>query len=101
MPPGGIAVSLVAVMQKCPKEDPVTRGSGQKPRMTAGRAKVPTASVAWTSAELDALMERAPAAEVARGSDEPRSRPRSAKRTATWRAGRKMASVIGLINPVL
>lgn len=58
MPPVGVAVSLVAVMQKFPTVETVIPSPGQKPRMTPDSAKVSTASVAWTNAEPDTLMER-------------------------------------------
>jgi RNA-directed DNA polymerase len=58
MPPVGVTVSLVAVMQKFPTAETVTPSPGQKPRMMPDSAKVPTASVTWTNAEPDTLMER-------------------------------------------
>ena len=58
MPPVGVTVSLVAVMQKIPTQESVSRGPGQKPRMRAGSAEVPRASVTGTNAEPDTLMER-------------------------------------------
>lgn len=58
MPPVGVSVSLVAAMQKFPTAETVTQGSGQQPRMMSDSAKVPTASVTWTNAEPDTLMER-------------------------------------------
>ena len=36
----------------------MTPSSGQNPRATAGSAQTSTASVAWTNAESDTLMER-------------------------------------------
>jgi RNA-directed DNA polymerase len=58
MPPVGVTVSLVTVMQKIPTQECVSRGPGQKPRMRAGSVEVLTASVAGTNAEPDTLMER-------------------------------------------
>ncbi|MFP3866528.1 group II intron reverse transcriptase/maturase, partial [Pseudomonas capeferrum] len=58
MPPVGVTVSLVAEMQKFPKTETVIQSPGQKPRMVSDSAKVSTASVAWTNAEPDTLMER-------------------------------------------
>ena len=58
MPPVGVTVSLVAVMQKFPTAETVIPSPGQKPRVMPGSAKVSTASVAWTNAEPDTLMER-------------------------------------------
>ena len=58
MPPVGVTVSLVTVMQKTPTQECVSRGPGQKPRMRAGSVEVLTASVAGTNAEPDTLMER-------------------------------------------
>ena len=58
MPPVGVTVSLVAVMQKFPTAETVTPSPGQKPRVMHDSAKVSTASVTWTNAEPDALMER-------------------------------------------
>ncbi|KPM67100.1 group II intron reverse transcriptase/maturase [Pseudomonas putida] len=58
MPPVGVTVSLVAVMQKFPTAETVTVSPGQKPRVIPDGAKVSTASVAWTNAEPDTLMER-------------------------------------------
>ncbi|MFG0820270.1 group II intron reverse transcriptase/maturase [Pseudomonas sp. GLN_3] len=58
MPPVGVAVSLVTVMQKSPTAETVIPSSGQKPRVTPDSAKVSTASVTWTNAEPDTLMER-------------------------------------------
>lgn len=58
MPPVGVSVSLVAAMQKFPITETVTLSPGQKPRVTSDSAKVPTASVTWTNAEPDTLMER-------------------------------------------
>ncbi|HCF6433956.1 MULTISPECIES: group II intron reverse transcriptase/maturase [Pseudomonas] len=58
MPPVGVTVSLVAVMQKFPTAETVIPSPGQKPRVMHDSAKVSTASVAWTNAEPDTLMER-------------------------------------------
>lgn len=58
MPPVGVTVSLVAEMQKFPKTETVIQSPGQKPRMVSDSAKASTASVAWTNAEPDTLMER-------------------------------------------
>ena len=58
MPPVGVAVSLVTAMQKFPTAETVIPSSGQKPRVTPDSAKVSTASVTWTNAEPDTLMER-------------------------------------------
>lgn len=58
MPPVGVKVSLNTEMQKLFPEKTVTPSPGQNPRMTAGSAQVSTASVTWTKAEPDTLMER-------------------------------------------
>ena len=58
MPPVGVTVSLVAVMQKFPTAETIILSPGQKPRMMPDSAKVSMASVAWTSAESGTLMER-------------------------------------------
>ena len=58
MPPVGVTVSLVTVMQKFPTTETVTPSPDQKPRVMHDSAKVSTASVTWTNAEPDALMER-------------------------------------------
>ncbi len=58
MPPVGVTVSWVAVMQKFLTEETVTPSPGQKPRMMPDSAKVPTTSSTWTNAEPDTLMER-------------------------------------------
>ncbi|WP_419709160.1 group II intron reverse transcriptase/maturase [Pseudomonas sp. NFX224] len=58
MPPVGVRVSLNTEMQKFLPEKTVTPSSGQNPRMTADSAQVSAASVAWTNAEPDTLMER-------------------------------------------
>ncbi|MBK5008903.1 group II intron reverse transcriptase/maturase [Pseudomonas sp. S60] len=58
MPPVGVTVSLVTVMQKFPTAETVTPSPDQKPRMMHDSAKVSTAPVAWTNAEPDTLMER-------------------------------------------
>jgi len=58
MPPVGVRVSLNIEMQKFLAEKTVTPSPGQNPRMTADSAQVSAASVAWTKAEPDRLMER-------------------------------------------
>jgi len=58
MPPVGVKVSLNTEMQKFLPEKTVTPSPGQYPRMTAGSAEVLAASVTWTNAEPDTLMER-------------------------------------------
>nr|AAD16434.1 maturase-related protein [Pseudomonas putida] len=58
MPPVGVTVSLVAVMQKFPTAETIILSPGQKPRMMPDSAKVSMASVAWTSAKSGTLMER-------------------------------------------
>ncbi|MCW8275573.1 group II intron reverse transcriptase/maturase [Pseudomonas sp. PCH199] len=58
MPPVGVKVSLNTEMQKFLPEKTVTPSPGQYPRITAGSAKVSAASVTWTNAESDMLMER-------------------------------------------
>ncbi|MCX9143342.1 group II intron reverse transcriptase/maturase, partial [Pseudomonas sp. DCB_Q] len=58
MPPVGVAVSLVTVMQKFPTAETVIPNPGQKPRVMPDSAKVPAASATWTNAEPDTLMER-------------------------------------------
>ncbi|MHC8358939.1 group II intron reverse transcriptase/maturase [Pseudomonas sp. LS2P72] len=58
MPPVGVRVSSSIEMQKFLPEKTVTPSPGQYPRMTADRAEVSTASVAWTNAEPDTLMAR-------------------------------------------
>ncbi len=58
MPPLGVNVSLVAAMQKFPSKETVIQSPGQKPRMMPDSAKVSTASLTWTNAEPDTLMER-------------------------------------------
>lgn len=58
MPPVGVRVSLNTEMQTFLQEKTVTPSPGQYPRMTAGSAQVSAASMAWTNAEPDALMER-------------------------------------------
>lgn len=45
-------------MQKFLQEKTVPPSSGQKPRTTLGSAEVSTASLTWTNAEPDTLMER-------------------------------------------
>ncbi|WP_367372100.1 group II intron reverse transcriptase/maturase [Pseudomonas lini] len=58
MPPVGVKVSLNTEMQKVLQEKTVTPSPGQYPRMTADSAQVSAASVTWTNAEPDTLMER-------------------------------------------
>jgi RNA-directed DNA polymerase len=58
MPPVGVKVSLNTEMQKFFQEKTVTPSSGQYPRMTADSAPVSAASVTWTNAEPDTLMEQ-------------------------------------------
>lgn len=58
MPPVGVSVSLITEMQKFLPEKTVTPSPGQKPRMMPGSAEVSTASLTWTNAEPDTLMER-------------------------------------------
>ncbi|MEN5033580.1 group II intron reverse transcriptase/maturase [Pseudomonas sp. TWI929] len=58
MPPEGVTVSLVTVMQKFSTTETVIPNPGQKPRVMHDSAKVSTASVTWTNAEPDTLMER-------------------------------------------
>ncbi|WP_324730667.1 group II intron reverse transcriptase/maturase [Pseudomonas paeninsulae] len=58
MPPVGVRVSSNVETQNILQEKTVTPGPGRYPRMTADRAQASTASVAWTNAEPDTLMER-------------------------------------------
>ena len=58
MPPVGVKVSLNTEMQKFLQENTVTPSPGQYPRMTADSAQVSAASVTWTNAEPDTLMEQ-------------------------------------------
>ena len=58
MPPVGVRVSSNTEMQKFLPEKTVTLSPGQNPRAMADSAKVSAASVAWTNAEPDTLMER-------------------------------------------
>ena len=58
MPPVGVRVSLDTEMQKFLPEKTVTPSPGQNPRMTADSAQVSAASVTWTNAEPDTLMEQ-------------------------------------------
>ena len=58
MPPVGVRVSLNTEMQKFLQEKTVTPSPGQYPRMTADSAQVSAASVTWTNAEPDTLMEQ-------------------------------------------
>ena len=56
MPPVGVSVSSITEMQKFLQED-CHPSPGQRP-MTPDSAEVSTASVTWTNAEPDTLMER-------------------------------------------
>lgn len=58
MPPVGVKVSLNTEMQKFLPEKTVTPNPGQYPRVAADSAQVSAASVTWTNAEPDTLMER-------------------------------------------
>lgn len=58
MPPVGASVSLDTEMQKFLPEKTVAPSPGQKPRMTPDSAEVSAASLTWTNAEPDMLMER-------------------------------------------
>ncbi|WJN49431.1 group II intron reverse transcriptase/maturase [Pseudomonas asiatica] len=58
MPPVGVRVSSNAEKQEFLRGRTVTPSSGQNPRATAGSAQASTASVTWTNAESDTLMER-------------------------------------------
>ncbi|MCK1794432.1 group II intron reverse transcriptase/maturase, partial [Pseudomonas violetae] len=58
MPPVGVRVSSNVETQNILPEKTVTPSPGRYPRMTADRAKTSAASVAWTNAEPDTLMER-------------------------------------------
>ncbi len=58
MPPVGVRVSSNVETQNILQEKTVTPGPGRYPRMRADRAQTSTASVAWTTAEPDTLMER-------------------------------------------
>ena len=58
MPPVGVKVSLNTEMQKFLQEKTVTPSSGQYPKMTADSAQVSAASMTWTNAEPDTLMEQ-------------------------------------------
>jgi RNA-directed DNA polymerase len=58
MPPVGVRVSSNVETQNILQEKTVTPGPGRYPRMTADRAQTSAASVAWTKAEPDTLMER-------------------------------------------
>lgn len=58
MPPVGVKVSLNTEMQKFLQEKTVTPIPGQYPRMMADSAQVSAASVTWTNAEPDTLMEQ-------------------------------------------
>lgn len=58
MPPVGARVSSNVETQNILQEKTVTPSPGRYPRMTADRAQTSAASVAWTNAEPDTLMER-------------------------------------------
>ncbi|MEF9900286.1 MAG: group II intron reverse transcriptase/maturase [Pseudomonas sp.] len=58
MPPVGARVSSNVETQKFLRGRTVTPSPGQNPRAAAGSAQASTASVAWTNAESDTLMER-------------------------------------------
>jgi RNA-directed DNA polymerase len=58
MPPVGARVSSNAETQNILQEKTVTPSPGRYPRMTADRAQASAASVTWTNAEPDTLMER-------------------------------------------
>jgi RNA-directed DNA polymerase len=58
MPPVGVRVSSNAETQKFLRGRTVTPSPGQNPRATAGSAQASAASVTWTNAEPDTLMER-------------------------------------------
>lgn len=58
MPTVGVKVSLNTEMQKFLQEKTVTPSPGQYPKMTADSAQVSAASVTWTNAEPDTLMEQ-------------------------------------------
>ena len=58
MPPVGVGVSSNAEMQNILQEKTVSPSPGRYPRMTADRAQASAASVTWTNAEPETLMER-------------------------------------------
>ncbi|MBU1861069.1 group II intron reverse transcriptase/maturase [Pseudomonas sp. MIL19] len=58
MPSVGVRVSLNTENAEISRRETVTPGPGRYPRMTADSAEVLAASVAWTKAESDTLMER-------------------------------------------
>ena len=58
MPPVGVRVSSNVEAQNILQEKTVTPSPGRYPRMTADSAQVSAASVTWTNAEPDTLMER-------------------------------------------
>ncbi|MCT5906468.1 group II intron reverse transcriptase/maturase, partial [Pseudomonas aeruginosa] len=58
MPPVGARVSSNVEKQKFLRGRTVTPSSGRNPRATAGSAQSSTASLMWTNAEPDTLMER-------------------------------------------
>ena len=58
MPPVGVRVSSNVEMQKFLRGRTVIPSSGQNPGVTAGSVQALAASVTWTNAEPDTLMER-------------------------------------------
>lgn len=58
MPPVGVRVSSNVETQNILQEKTVTPSPGRYPKMTADRAQASAASVTWTNAEPDTLMER-------------------------------------------
>ena len=58
MPPVGVGVSSNAETQNLPPGKTVPPTPGRYPRMTADRAQASAASVTWTNAEPNTLMER-------------------------------------------
>ncbi|WP_415756498.1 group II intron reverse transcriptase/maturase [Pseudomonas sp. LT1P18] len=58
MPPVGVRVSSNVETQNILQEKTVTPIPGRYPKMTADRAQASAASVTWTNAEPDTLMER-------------------------------------------
>ena len=58
MPPVGARVSLNTEMQKFLHKRTVTPSPGQNPGLAVVSAQTSAASVAWTNAEPDMLMER-------------------------------------------
>ena len=59
MPPVDVRVSSNVETQNILQEKTAIPSSGRYPRMTVGRAQTSAASVTWTNAEPDTLMERA------------------------------------------